>query len=378
MVHVTLRLVDADGVQELVHPGHAKRADVEHLGVAALEQRRAVRGREKPDLGGKRPYVGRAASVDADALFDDALADDLLRVGASGGTNLPLAFGELGGELGDDLGGRRVERAVALGLGRYRIRSGETSGSRRGDTLVDIVAVVDEQHEVDGLLRTGLAHQLSLQLDRLPDPRLGDLETVRDDVLGHQWRALFEVLERPLGAAGLHHDDGHLSSRLLAERPSGHDQLEGGGVTLLVSGMREPRPLCRVRDADGTDRAVEGDARDHESGRGGVDRQHVVGVQKIGAEDCSHDVDLVAEAFGERRPQRPVDEAASQDRLVGRPALSAEERPGDLAGCVHPLFDVDGERKEVGALTHFSSSCRGGENDGVADPGDYSTIRLTG
>jgi len=80
----------------------------------------------------------------------------------------------------------------------------------------------------------------------------------------------------------------------------------------------------------------------------------------------------------ERRPQRPVDEAASQDRLVGRPALSAEERPGDLAGCVHPLFDVDGERKEVGALTHFSSSCRGGENDGVADPGDYSTIRLTG
>jgi DNA-binding transcriptional regulator YbjK len=51
VVHVPLRLVDAYGVQQLVHPGHAKRADIEHLGVAALEQRRAVRSREKSDLG---------------------------------------------------------------------------------------------------------------------------------------------------------------------------------------------------------------------------------------------------------------------------------------------------------------------------------------
>ena len=90
------------------------------------------------------------------------------------------------------------------------------------------------------------------------------------------------------------------------------------------------------------------------------------------------DVDLVAEALGERRPQRSVDEAAGQDRLVGRPALAAEERPRDLAGGVHPLFDVDGEGEEVGALTHFSSSRCGCEHDSVADPGDDGTVRLTG
>ena len=96
MVHVALRVVDADRVEQLVHPGHAEGADVEHLGVAALEERRAVRGREQADLGGERSDVGRAAAVDADALFDDALADDLLRVRADRRLDLTLALGELG------------------------------------------------------------------------------------------------------------------------------------------------------------------------------------------------------------------------------------------------------------------------------------------
>ena len=168
------------------------------------------------------------------------------------------------------------------------------------------------------------------------------------------------------------------ASGLLAERPAGDDELEGRGVALLVGGVREPGPLGRVGDADGADRAVEGDARDHERRRGGVDREHVVRVHLVGAEDRADDVDLVAEALGERRAQRPVDEAGGQDRLVGRPALPAEERAGDLAGGVHPLFDVDGEREEVGALTHLAGRGRGGEHDRVADPGDDGSVGLTG
>ena len=168
------------------------------------------------------------------------------------------------------------------------------------------------------------------------------------------------------------------ASGLLAERPAGDDELERRGVALLVGGVREPRALGRVRDAHGADRAVEGDARDHEGRRGGVDGEHVVRVHLVGAEDRPDDVDLVAEALGERRPQRPVDQPGGQDRLVGRPALPAEERAGDLAGGVHPLFDVDGEREEVGALTHLSGSRRGGEHDRVADPGDDGAVRLTG
>ena len=49
----------------------------------------------------------------------------------------------------------------------------------------------------------------------------------------------------------------------------------------------------------------------------------------------------------ERRPQRPVDQPAGEDRVLGRPALPAEERAGDPARRVHPLLHVHGEREEV-------------------------------
>jgi hypothetical protein len=64
--------------------------------------------------------------------------------------------------------------------------------------------------------------------------------------------------------------------------------------------------------------------------------------------------------------QRPVDQPVGERRLVG-PTLTAEERAGDLARGVHPLFDVDGEREEVGALADLAGSGGGDEHDGVAD-----------
>ena len=75
-----------------------------------------------------------------------------------------------------------------------------------------------------------------------------------------------------------------------------------------------------------------------------------MGVDLIGPEDGADHVDLVAEALGEGRAQRPVDESAGEDGLVGGLALPAEERPGDLPGGVGPFLDVDGQREEVGAL----------------------------
>ncbi len=67
VVHVALFLVDADGVEQLVHARHAKRGDVEHLGLTALEQTRAVRGGDHPDLGRQRADIGWPSPVDADA-----------------------------------------------------------------------------------------------------------------------------------------------------------------------------------------------------------------------------------------------------------------------------------------------------------------------
>ena len=102
---------------------------------------------------------------------------------------------------------------------------------------------------------------------------------------------------------------------------------------------------------------------------GGVDGQHVVRVHLVGAEDGADDVDLVAEALGERRAQRAVDQPAGQDGLVRALALPAEERAGDLAGGVRPLLDVDGEGEEVGPLPDRAGRGGGGQQDGVADAG---------
>ncbi len=213
----------------------------------------------------------------------------------------------------------------------------------------------------------------------LPDPGLGGLQPLGEDLLGDLGGPVLVVLPGPLGAAGLDHHDGHLGVGGVArERPAGHDQLEGGLVTLLVGGVGDPGALGGVGDPDGADGTVEGDARQHEGRRGGVDGQDVVRVDLVGAEDGADHVDLVAEALGERRAQRAVDQPAGQDGLVGRLALPAEERAGDLAGRVGPLLDVDGEREEVGALPDRPGGGGGGQQDGVADAGNDGAVGQVG
>src|SRR5205823_14662902 len=101
-----------------------------------------------------------------------------------------------------------------------------------------------------------------------------------------------------------------------------------------------------------------------------VDGDDVVRVLEVGADDRADDLRLVAIAVGEARPKRTVDEPRRQDRLVGRSALAPEERSGDLAGRVHPLLDVDGEREEVDAFPDARGRVGGDEDGGLADAAD--------
>jgi hypothetical protein len=82
-------------------------------------------------------------------------------------------------------------------------------------------------------------------------------------------------------------------------------------------------------------------------------------------EDRLDNLDLVAQTLGERRAQRPVDQAAGQDRILTGSTFSAEERAGDAAGGVHPLLDVHGEREEVELLLRLTRYGRGGEDHGL-------------
>ena len=67
VVHVALGALRVERVDHLLHPEHVQRGDAQDLGLAPLEQRRAVHPGQHARLGGQLPDVGQAAAVDAQA-----------------------------------------------------------------------------------------------------------------------------------------------------------------------------------------------------------------------------------------------------------------------------------------------------------------------
>ncbi len=221
-----------------------------------------------------------------------------------------------------------------------------------------VVAVVEHRRVGHGLAGPGLGRRARAAARwTLLDPGLGGLEALGDDRLGHLGGAGLVVVDGLLAPAGLHHHDGDVA---VGQLPAGHDELEGALVAVVVGGVGDPGAVLAVRHPHGADGAVEGDAAQHQRRRGGVDGQHVVGVLLVGADDGVDDLGLVAEAVGERRAQRAVDEAAGQDGLLARAALTTEEGAGDLARGVGPLLDVDRQGEEVDALTNAVGGVGGG------------------
>ena len=291
--------------------------------------------------------------------------------------DLLLAPLELVAELGEGLGDGGVGGGVALGLAGDGAGLGEVGADERLDLGLDVVLVVEDRRELerrDAAAGLDLLDELVLEVDRLLDPHLAGLEPVGDHLFGDLRGAGFVVVPRLLGAAGLHHHDGDV----VTDAAPGDDQLEGALLHLFEGGVRDPGALGAVGDAHGADRALERDARDRQRRGGAVDGEHVVGVLAVGAHDRDDDLGLVAEAVGEGRAQRPVDQAAGEDGGVGGTALPAEEAAGDAPGGVHPLLDVDREREEVDALTHALGGVGGDQCFGAGDLGDHGSLALEG
>src|SRR5207249_10710464 len=112
-----------------------------------------------------------------------------------------------------------------------------------------------------------------------------------------------------------------------------------------------------------------------ERGRRGVHREDVVVVLLVARPRRHDDLDVVLEALRPERPDRPVDEPRCEDALLGRPALTARERAGDLARGVEALLEVDREREEVDTEAGLRDGGRG-EDDGVAVPVSYRAAGL--
>ena len=148
VVHVALGALRVERVDHLLHAEHVQRGDAQDLGLAALEQRRAVHPGQHADLGRERPDVGQAAAVDAEPVVDDPLADQLLGQRPDGGADLLLAALELLRQplLREGLDPVLLGRPLLLGRDGQRL--GELVGDRAGDRLEDVIAVVGEDREL--------------------------------------------------------------------------------------------------------------------------------------------------------------------------------------------------------------------------------------
>ena len=210
---------------------------------------------------------------------------------------------------------------------------------------------------VEPLRLAQLRAQLELSVAELHDLAVSDLERLEELVLVHLLRPRLDH-----GQAVLRSDD---------------DQVEVGFLDLL---QRRVDDEVAVDDAHphGADRAEERQRRHRQGGRDRVDAKDVVRGHHVGREDRGDALRLVAVALRPERPDGAVGHARGEDGALGRAPFPLEEPAGDLAGGVHALFDVDGQREEVRALARLRPALRRAENDGVTAADEHCAVRLLG
>ncbi len=314
--------------------------------------------RDDLHLGVERTDVGQATAVDADALTQHAAAHDHLR-------NRLVRCRDLREHLGVERAGfdllgqsdldtllERVVGVLALDLVGDLVDTHELVVGEAGDVVVGLLRVRQE-HRVLGDSLRGLLCEHVLCTDQLLEERLRSFEALGHDLFVRLGGAALDEVPAAFGSLGLDHHDGDVFRTVRSsDHTAGDDDVEDGLLELRHRRERDPLVFSSTvtgdeRKAHRTDRAAERQAGDLGRHRGRIDRKSVVELAGSDAQDGDDDLDLVAEAFDERRAQRAVDETADQDRLSGGTTLTAEERAGDLACGVGTLFDIHRQREEV-------------------------------
>jgi hypothetical protein len=213
------------------------------------------------------------------------------------------------------------------------------------------------QLEVEPLRLADATPQLFLCVTELSDLLVREREGLEDRLLGNLLGTCLDHRQRLLGA-----DDEQIELRLLH---------------LLHRGV-DDQPVLDQADADGSNRAQEGQRGDHQRGRDAVDAKRVMGRDEVGGEHRSDALHLVAEALRPERPNRAVGHPGGQDRPFGRAPLALEKAAGDLAGGVHALLYVDCQREEVGALAGLRSPLCRREHHRLTRANHDCAVRLLG
>ncbi len=135
-----------------------------------------------------------------------------------------------------------------------------------------------------------------------------------------------------------------------------------------VSILRQRRiaDVCAVfiaTDPHRGDGLFERNVRQRERGTGGANGQDVGVEFGIDRENGGDDLDVVAEAIGEQRPDRTIDLARGQHAVFGRTAFALDVATGDLTGGIHLFFEVARQWEKVDALAGLFGGGNSGKDD---------------
>ena len=320
----------------------AERAERKGLGFPALEQRRAMRPRQKTHLAIDRADGDKVAPIQPLVMVHDQVThrfflDVVERV-------LEHKLGHLlFTELRDQLLGDFFRQ------GRHCHFPGQFTGREQG------------RHDAVTGQRLGFFENV-LRDDVKRDLALG-LANARGQVLlcrNHRLNCLVAELERRvevrfadfLGRAFKHHHVGFVADI---------DQVQVTVCHLAVNRVGHKLAL-HAAHADRSEGAGPGDVTDHQRGGRADDREHVGVVFAIGAEDDALDLDFVVPALGEERANGPVNEPRGEDFLFRRAALAFEITARELPGRRRLLPIIHRQRKELLALFGFGGA-DGGDNE---------------
>ena len=181
-------------------------------------------------------------------------------------------------------------------------------------------------------------------------------------------RAEHHVFRQFLGF-GLHHQHRPLGAR--------HHQIQLRGFQFLAGRVEQVLAVV-VTDPGRADGAIERHAGQRHRRRGTQQRRnfrvHLIVQRHHGGDDLQ----LVGEAVGKQRAQRPVDQPGGQGFALGRTALAPEKAAGNAARRVGTLLIVHPQRQEVPAFLGFPGGDHGHQHHGIGHVDQHRATGLTG
>ncbi len=328
------------------------------LGLAAGEQRRAVRARQHADLRHDRPHRLEIASVNTPARVKNVPPHD-------------LGF-ELLENCGDPLGvvacilhavreemrhhgrfrrihGRMARHLIGNGVGGSQLRLDQAEHFLFQLSIVHLHQFARLLGCLFGKTNDGLDHRLEVPV--------AEHDGAQHDFFGKFLCLGFDHQHRVLGAGN--HE---------VEVALGH----------LVDLRIENVFVVDEADAGGAHRPHERHAGERQ-GRGCRHHRYDIRIIfLIVRHACRDNLGIAAPAVREQRTNRAIHQPRHQGLAFGRAPLALEIAARNAAGCEESFLVVAGQRHEIDAFLRLLRRHNGCKDGGLAVAGEYCSVRLSG